>query len=245
MNITHISYLLRAYFIENKRMLLICCLATFAVLAWVYSTTTYPELSVVLPYIFMLIIAGRFFQSSLKKNNTIHFFNLPVTSGEKLTSAIIVLIVSSIALYLLAVAGAYTGHFFLRPVLFPGASMQFYNGVSLWETIRMDFEFSLYLVASIAAFLFGSIYFKNKAILKTITLGGGFLFAVSLYNLLLIFIAFGSTDMFIGGEYSFELTSRTSMLHTSFYDFYRYIIPCILSLFFLSLTYLRIKETEV
>ena len=247
MNITHISYLLRAYFIENKRMLLICCLATFAVLAWVYSTTTYPELSVALPYIFMLIIAGRFFQSSLKKNNTIHFFNLPVTSGEKLTSAIIVLIISSIILYLLAVGGAYTGHYFIRPILFPEASMSFYNGnvISVWETIRMNFEFYLYLVALIAAFLFGSIYFKKKAILKTICLGGGFLFAISLYNLLLIFIAFGSTEMFISSEYSFEITSKSSMLHVSFYNHFIYILPCFLILFFLSLTYLRLKETEV
>ena len=245
MNITHIKYLLRAYFIENKKMLLICCLATFVVSTWGYSISTYPEFMPMLPYFCTLIIAGRFFQSSLKKNNTIHFFSLPVTSGEKLTTAIIVLIISSIGLYLLAIVGAYTGHCFIRPILFPEASMRFFHDMSLWETFRMDFEFSLHLVASIAIFLFGSIYFKKRAILKTICLGGGFLFAISLYNLLLIFIAFGSSEMFISSEYSFEITSKSSMLHFSFYDHFIYILPCFLILFFLSLTYLSLKETEV
>jgi hypothetical protein len=246
MKITRINHLLRAYFIENKKILLIFSLATFATLAWVYTVSTYPELTLALPYFFMLFIAGRFFQSSLKKSNSTHFFNLPVTNGERLASALTILIVSSIALYILAVAGAYIGHHFIRPILFPEANMRFYNNdMSVWSTIAINFEFTLYLVAAISIFLFGSIYFKKKAFWRTIACCGLFLFAVALYNMILLLIAFGNMNMFIGGDYTFDITSRSSMLHTSFYDILIYIILCILTFFFLSLTYLRLRETEV
>jgi len=245
MNITHITDLLRAYYIEHKKRLFIFCLATFAVMVWGYSASALPEISIFVPYFFLWILAGNFFQYSLKKNNTAHFFNLPVTAGEKLTAAIIVLLILGIVLEISGFAGAFTGRVLIRPILYSGNSVMLTYRMSLWDSFGMFWEGNLYFVATLSVFLFGSIYFKTKAFLKTLVCGIGFLMGIALYNMILLLIVFGTCTPFTSGEYSFELVSETNLLHDSFYAVWTYIIPVAATLFFLSLTYLRLKETEV
>jgi hypothetical protein len=199
------------------------------------------EISSALPFVFVIIIAGMFFQSSLKRNNNVHFFNLPVTAGEKLVNAIAVLTIFAIVFHIMVVVGTYTGYYFIRPAFNIGANMFVVDGMSILKLSIWDSEKYALFATALSVFLFGSIYFKRMALLKTFAIGVGFLIAIALYNLLLRFIAFENLTSFTKGEDSFKI----NMFHTLFYGGYEYIIPIIITLFFLSLTYLRLRETEV
>ena len=245
MNITRIINLFKAYFIEYKKKLLILSIIIFAV-AMLESIDGLLEFSVALHFGILIAVAGMFFQPSLKRNNSTHFFNLPVTAGEKLAHAIVVLVTLTVVFHIITVAGTYAGYYLIRPIFNTGVNRFVVNGMSILEESIWYLEVYFLFAAALSTFLFGSIYFKKMALFKTMAFGVGLLLIIlPLYNLLLLFIAFGSSAPFTGGEYSFEITSSVNMLHTSFYEGYTYIILSVITLFFLSLTYLRLKETEV
>jgi hypothetical protein len=249
MNTTRIINLLRAYFVENKKMLLICCIISFGVFAFLHTIVAAPELSIFLPPLIMFWVAGTFFQYSLKRNNSTHFFNLPVTAAEKFVHAILVLAVCSVAIRLLAIAGAYVGYYVIHPLLNTDIDTNRWiwcGKPSIWEQYRMYFkEFTHAYLMPLSIFLFGSIYFKKNAFWKTIVSGIGFMFGYVLYVFALLFIAFGTIKpRFNTGIHSFN-TVIDMPPNTLFLQEHYYIIPIALAVFFLSLTYLRIRETEV
>ena len=248
MNTTHIINLFRAYFFEHKKMLLICCIISFGALAWAFANRAMPEILPITPYFIVIWVAGNFFQFSLKKNNSAHFFNLPVTAADKLIHSIVVILLLGIVIHSLALAGAYIGYYVIHPLLNTNINeirWTIHGKMSIWEQlILIDKGAYLYYLAAISAFLFGSIYFKKNAFWITIACGIGFFFGVFLYYLALLFIVLGTIKDLGGYQYSFESTS-ISMLTSLFSQDNYYIIPIVLILFFLSLTYLRLKETEV
>jgi len=232
MNIFNITNLFRAYFIENKKMLLLCSIITFALVVWGFSSAT-PEISPFLPWIILLWIAGTFFQSSLKRNNSTHFYNLPVTAGEKLFYTTVLLLIMGIIFHLLSWAGAYTGRYLIYPLLHQNSSMEFRFTIS--EFLPMiKIEIILLYLAALFAFLFGSIYFKRNSFWITLASGTGIMLGIALYNLILLFITFGR-----------DISGKNINLNYEFIGGHNYIFSSIIILFFLSLTYLRLKETEV
>jgi len=240
MNITHIKHLFRAYFIENKKMLLVCSLIVFAASALDLTLSYEAELSAILCCFIPLWIAGRFFQSSLKRNNSTHFFNLPVNTLEKTIFAIVLTVSIALILGILYNVGAYFGYYLLRPILNPNASSIFEK---LHQPPILDFSnlkpYFLY-VAALFTFLFGSIYFKKNAFWKTFASLIGFFTAIAIYQLVLLYIAFGNFRDFFVENPSLEINNLNfNSLGES------YFIPIIFILFFLSLTYLRLRETEV
>ena len=234
MNLKNINHLFRAYFIENKKMLLICCVVSFAFVTWGYSDGFPPEFSVVTTWLILLFIAGTFFQSSLKRNNSTHFFNLPVTTCERFFYATTLIILLTAIFQAFAIAGAYTGRYLIFPLLRPEASMEFNH--TIMGGMELDLaKWWLGWLAALSAFLFGSIYFKKNAFWKTLGIGVACSFVIGLYHLLLLSIAFGKefyNNYFINLNYEFIGNNVE-------------IVFSIIALFFLSLTYLRLKETEV
>ncbi|MCL2246672.1 MAG: hypothetical protein FWC10_06125 [Lentimicrobiaceae bacterium] len=232
MNLKNINHLFRAYFIENKKMLLICCVISFALVAWGFSTNTEPEIAPFLPWLILTWIAGTFFQSSLKRNNCTHFFNLPVTSLERFLYATTLIILLAILFQAFSIAGAYTGRYLIRPLL--GYSMDF--RFSVIGCIGLDKLYGVLLwAAALAALLFGSIYYKKNAFWKTLGTGLGFLMILAVYHLILLYFTFGN-ELF---------NDHNINLNYEFIGNYKEIVLSAITLFFLSLTYLRLKETEV
>ena len=244
MNITHIKHLFRAYFIENKKRVLIGSIICFAALAWGFSTYTGPEISPVVPFGFLIVIAAASFQSSLKKNNTTHFFNLPVTAAEKLVNAIAVILVFCIIIYVTSLAGSYAGYYIFRPLFHPNGGhlrfMQILGDRSILEWSLGDIRLYLYFAAALSAFLFGSIYFKKNALWITAASGLGFLMSIAIYQIVLLYIAFGNFTETLPKNHPKSI----NILNLDFLIDY-HAIPIAIILFFLSLTYLRLRETEV
>jgi hypothetical protein len=238
MNITNIINLSRAYFIENKKTLLIQCLCVFGIGVIGFSISGMPEITPFIGHFVLLIVASRFFQSYLKKNNTTHFFTIPATSFEKFIHAIIMLIIVGIIFQILMFAGACIGHYSILPLFRTEINT---HGFSFLGIIIMDCKGYLYLVVALSVFLFGSIYFKNKTLIKTFCVGFGLFFGTAMLFLILLRIIF------------FDLRNIDTELFNSininlapiFEANHYYIIPIVLIVFFLSLTYLRLKETEV
>jgi hypothetical protein len=174
----------------------------------------------------------------------VHFFNLPVTAGEKLVNAIVVLATLMIAFHIIMVAGTYAGYYLLRPAFNMGANMFVIDGMSILKSSVWFLEGYLLFAAAISVFLFGSIYFKRNAFWKTLLSGLVFLSGIALYSLCLYWIAFRRVENSLyWGNY--DNSTNINLSHYLFFPNYEYIIPIIITLFFLSLTYLRLKETEV
>jgi hypothetical protein len=243
MNITHLIQLFRAYFIENKRTLLICCLISFGLLALAFATNAMPEILPITPYFITLWIAGSFFQFSLKKNSSVHFFNLPVTTAEKFTHAVLSILFIGVVIHLLAFAGAYFGYYVIYPLLHINIDEVRWlanDRPSIWKQLTWRRDPNLTYGVTLAALLFGSIYFKTKAIFKSLGSGLSFLIGIGLYFWALFSIIFcKEINSANRGSINFNLTD------SPFWQEYYYIIPITLIVFFLSLTYLRLKETEV
>jgi hypothetical protein len=245
MNITHLIHLFRAYFIENKKTLLICCLISFGLLALAFATNAMPEILPVTPYLIMLWIVGSFFQFSLKKNNSVHFFNLPVTTAEKFTHSILAILFIGIVIHTLAFAGAYFGYYVIYPLLHVNIDEVRWiaNGrMSIWEQLTWTKPIYWTYGVGLAAFLFGSIYFKTKAIFKSLGSGLGFLTGIGFYFWALVSITFRAL---FNGESQYRSSVNINLTDTPFWQEHYYVIPIALIVFFLSLTYLRLKETEV
>lgn len=166
-----------------------------------------------------------------------HFFNLPTTTGEKFTHALIVILSAGIALRILAITGALTGHFLIRPLIYFESS----SILSGMDILKMNiWSFSDYLVNAfvISGFLFGSIYFKKSALIKTFAITIGFLFGIAFYFVGLIYVVFGKSSLS-------DESINIDIANFVFLQNYYYLIPVVLALFFFSLTYLRLRETEV
>jgi len=237
MNIIRILNLNRAFFIESKKRLLICSLTTFGVVTMGFSISAMPEILPFFSYfvLFFLVALGN---SNLIKNYSTHFNTLPASTSEKFTHAIFSIIIVGIMLQVFSLLGAWVGHYLILPLLRSEINT---HGYSFWD---LNFMFSkAYFVyfSFLSVFLFGTIYFKKNVFLKTLGTGIGFLFGISVYFLTLAYFTFKSIRNvnFEGDLININLTDH------SFFQNYWYIFPVFLILFFLSLTYLRLRETEV
>jgi hypothetical protein len=245
MNITHLRHLFRAYLIESKRTLLICSLISFGLLALAFATNAMPEILPITPYLITLWIAGSFFQFSLKKNNSVHFFNLPVTTAEKFIHAILTTLLIGIGIHLIAFVGAYIGYYLIHPLLHINIDKARWianDKMSIWNQLIMHKKAYWFYGASLAALLFGSIYFKTKAIVKSLSSGLGFLFGIALYFWALFSITFWKD---INSIHQYNGSMDFNLADSPFWYEHYYIAPIALIVFFLSLTYLRLRETEV
>ena len=233
MKLKRINHLFRAYLIENKKLLLIYCLVVFVAGALDLTLNEWQEFSPPIAGCIPFLMAGRFFQSSVKRNNSTHFFNLPVSEGEKLVNAVVTVSIFTVIIQLLLFAGLYIGYYGLRPILNPVGSRYF---TSELHVITFYIRFYWHYAAILFIFLFGSIYFKKNAFWKTLACGTAFVFGLALYIIFLLRIVakkmINSPNTYVElGDYSSIGTNP--------------IIAIVIIVFFLSLTYLRLKETEV
>ena len=239
MNITHIINLLKAFFIEKKKKWLILFSILFGLTLFIHSIA--PDAGIIKPVTIglMIGIAASFFQHSLKRNNSVHFFNLPVTTGEKLMYSVLSLLILGVGIQILLFAGAYIGAFINPHLHINNLFFRPADNMLSWKQW-------LFLCSVMSIFLFGSIYFKKNAVWKTLGSWVGLSQIMSFYVLGLIYIAskviFDANDKLYMSN-SDNVKEFIISYSTSFQ--YYYIIPIAIIVLFLSLTYLRLRETEV
>jgi hypothetical protein len=231
MNIIHLINLFRAYLIENKKVLLIYCLITFGIAILGFSTNSMQVIAILVPYFILYWVAGTFFQSTLKRNNNTHFFVLPVTALEKFIHAVAVILILGITLLTLEIAGAYIGAYILRPLYNMGEVVMQLD-THIYKLISLD------ALSSLSLFLFGSIYFVKNAFIKTWASISAISIGVVLYFIGLTLHIFGNLRTID----NLLIINNDSFLPLANYF---YIFTILFAALFLSLTYLRLRETEV
>jgi hypothetical protein len=222
--------LVKAYFIENRKMLFLLCIIILGITAFLFTLPSVPDDVKEAPTYLWFWLAGAFFQPYLKKNSSTHFFTLPATLIEKFINAVIIIFLAGIIIELLNVTGAFIGTYLIHPLFYREVT----NGMSIFElNSSRVFEYLLNIAIAMG-FLFGSIYFRKNAFFKSLVIGIGILFAVAIF--------FRSMEYFVYGEL---LDDSVSIADRFFTHNYYYFIPVIFTLLFLLFTYLRLRKTEV
>jgi len=229
MNITNINSLLKAYFIENKKTLLILCVIIFGTTLFLYTLPSVSEDVRDFPSYLWFWLAGTFFQPYLRKNSSTHFFSLPASIVEKFIHAVVIVLLAGIAIEALTSAGACVGQYFIRPFFYFSET----NVGILELTSSKVFDYLLSLAIA-TGFLLGSIYFRRHAFIKSLAIGIGILFAVAIYFRVMERIVYGKL-----------LDNSAPDAELFFFQDYHSLMLCVLALFFLLLTYLRLRKTEV
>jgi hypothetical protein len=222
--------LFKAYFIENRKTLFLLCLITLGLTVFLFTLPSVPDDVKGAPTYLWFWLAGTFFLPYLKKGSSSHFFSLPATTVEKFIHAVAALLVAGIIIELLNLIGAVIGTYLIHPLFYSDTS----HVMCIFElSSSRVFEYLLNIAIAMA-FLFGSIYFKKNAFIKSLAIGIGVLFAVAIYFRAMEYFAYGKL-----------LDDSVPVAELFFSHSYYYFIPIIFTLFFLVLTYLRLRETEV
>jgi|GEM_PF-1676968 hypothetical protein len=236
LSINRIGLLFKRFFIQNLRKdirLVGAAAACSAVMHFLQFPLTMGPLTPVVLFV-SLYAAGTIYKLYANRNHGLVYTMLPASTLEKVIVNILLVsvyyvILAFIADFIGAILGRITTY-----LLDVGL-----NGFTAAE-LNFDLSFQnqfgrclLVLAMFQSIFLFGSIYFRKFAIVKTILVGLGLLFAV----ILVIFIM-----------------ATTIMDTTSYYTYtpsfgeFRYldvIVAACITLFFWGMSYLRLRETEV
>jgi len=243
MKITSVNHLFRCYFIEKNRKLLKAVIILFS-LATLASIIEWLDISSPVIFLALIVLASMFFQPYFKKTNLPHYFNLPVTSGEKLFHAIFTLLILFFAFKIIMIFGTFIGYYLLRPVFYTAGNTLFFDAIQILKLNIWSLEKYLLFAGMVSIFLFGSIYFKKNAIFKTLLLICGFLFCC----LIILFLVFLILNVNSNGNLYFRNYDNPTNVNIVDYwfiqDYYCFIYAGLTPVF-LALTYLRLKETEV
>jgi len=234
MNIINITNLFRAYLIESKKNLLIGCAIIFGIALLLYSVTPMWEIDLTWSYyaIFFYVVFSPF---GFMQNRA-HFFTLPANTAEKFTYVLLTIVAASILFFSLALAGAYFGAYLIHPLIY-GSDNYLFSEMNIFKDSLLSWRGYLNFVLALSVFLFGTIYFKKNSFFKTFGIAMGFIFAIAIYFIALLYIIFGGM--------AFNDSISINIANYSFLQTYDYVLTALIAVFFLSLTYLRLRETEV
>lgn len=241
-SLNRIKYLFLKYFIENwkrdiSNFLILFIISMFSGYGGVVS------LSKMIFVILAFIYAGRIFGMLGYKPKGINYLLIPASTGEKtLVNLILVNIYYLAALYISYLLGFLLGdlvHTFIHGDIF--------SLVPVKNSVYVDYTTILSLLLCESILIFGSVYFKKKAIIKTVL----YLFCF----FLLIMVVDSSLVYFFTENHSIVASTNTYYLEknftgeTAFFNEYGKKIAVggtvFFTLFFWFLSFLRLKETEV
>jgi len=241
-SLNRIQYLFSKYFIENWKR----DMSNFLILFIIAGFSGYDGgfyLSKIIFVILAIIYAGRIFGMLGYKPKGMNYLLIPASAGEKtLVNLILVNIYYLAALYICYILGFLFGdliHTFIHGDVFSLDSVR--NAASF------DYTTILPLLLCESILIFGSVYFKRKAIIKTVL----YLFCF----FLLIMVVDSSLVYFFTENHSIVDSTNTYYLEKSFtggsgfFSEYGKIFAIggtiFFTLFFWVLSFLRLKETEV
>ena len=238
--------LTRSIFIQNKskdlRLALVIAgiMAFFGLLSSSYSDYDLLRFPIVCV---LLVLAGTTYKMLAVPSRAMEYLMLPASTAEKTVVTIAYL---NIYYVLMMMASSFVGFYFGQMLQNLIAIIPFFR--DLFGSSGHNFALSavsfnelgsnlLTLTCGLSILLFGSLYFRRHAILKTLLVGCGFCFAIFILDMIVISSA----------GYAYDLTIH----NVSLPDLPKWVeamieiaVPCIVTLFFWFMTYLRLRETE-
>jgi len=238
MNIHKIILLYKRYCIENRRKLLQTLLGIFlgtAVISFLCSNETDGLIAVpvcIAVFIAMYLASTIFSIDLSRKENALHYLLVPANSYEKLVANLIIVhIFVNLVLLLTLFAGIIVGSS-LWSLYFQEKMISFHILQKLCVNI-LTIDNILEFIGFQATFIFGSVYFRRRAFIKTFLSLVIFSLGISLLGLL-IFTVFRT-----GPGYYYLNTDRVLSEWNNKLTNMVWILGCWV------LTFFRLKETEI
>ena len=239
--------LARSIFIQNRSKDLRLALVMAAIMAFFgLLTTSFKDYDILgfVDVCVLLVLAGTTFKMMSNQPRAMAYLTLPASTAEKTVVTVAYL---NIYYVLLVTVSSLVGFFFGQLLQNLIAIIPFFRdlfGSRGGHTLALStVSFKelginlLSLTCGLSVLLFGSIYFRRHAILKTLLVSCGFIFAVFILDMIVIS--------------SVSYTSDLSIINVNFPDIPEWVetmieitFSCVFTLFFWFMTYLRLRETE-
>lgn len=233
MNTKNISNLIRRYFIESGRKDINSFLLIALIIAFVSFFSVSGSLSNSM-MVFLLLLMGIMYASRIfgifqPAGRAIHYLTIPASTTEKtIANGLLVFVYYNVLLIVALLLGNTIGglaHKLIDPAYIYHFHMPF----------DLDDLCSLLIIESV--FMFGSIYFKNHAAIKT---------ALVIFTVFLFFIIL---DFIILGQFVHHFDQHSIQFANEYYsnfnfEWIEYGISALTFIFFNFMTWLRLRETE-
>lgn len=240
MNIKNITNLLKAYFIENWKtdLFQLGILSAVILIGSILNggVEDMSSFAMTVAVIFLMIYPERLFRNLHGNSSKIHYLTIPASNGEKVVANMLLTNIYFVAVVVLACAlGLGLAHLYLTARGMGGLRFQ---PNTYWDRI-------LVIYAGLSVFFFGSIYFRKRTTLSTIGVG---LLVVTLFFILLSLTMWvnGMTlipeganfhDYFWDFDFSYSMSDKAS-------DILGYTLCSVAIVYFYTLSFLKMKETE-
>lgn len=246
-SIDRMMLLARSIFVQNKSKDIRLALVIAGVMAFFGLLTVHFKDYEIFQFIYvivLLVLAGTTFKLLTNQPRAMAYLTLPASTAEK--TVVTIAYINIYYLVLLAVS-SFIGYYFGQLLQNLIAVIPFFRNLfgaegsytfTLSSVSFEDFGDNLMtLTTGISILLFGSLYFRKHAILKTLLVICGFAFALFILDMIVIASV---TSGFSLTAYNFDLPDTPQWLHTLI----DYAVPSIITLFFWFMTYIRLRETE-
>ena len=191
----------------------------------------------------LLVLAGTTYKMLAVPSRAMEYLMLPASTAEKTVVTIAYL---NIYYVLMMMVSSFVGFYFGQMLQNLIAIVPFFR--DLFGSSGHTFALSavsfhklgsnlLSLTCGISVLLFGSLYFRRHAILKTLLVGCGFCFALFILDMIVISSAGYAYGLTINNV---NLPDLPEWAETTI----EIMVPCVFTLFFWFMTYLRLRETE-
>ena len=233
MNTNNIFNLIKRYFIESGKKDINSFLLIVLIIAFVsffsVSGSISDSMMVFLLLVMGIIYAGRIFGVFQPAGKAIHYLTIPASTAEKtIANGLLVFVYFNILLMVSLILGNVIGG--LAHKLLDSAYIYHFD-------MPFDFDDLLLLLILESVYMFGSIYFKNRAVIKTSLIIFG------------IFFFFIILDTIILSQYLNHFGQQSIQRGNEFFDKFNvewleYGISVLTFFFFNFMTWLRLRETE-
>ena len=246
-SIDRMLLLARSIFVQNKSKDLRLALVIAGIMAFFGLVSVHFEDYGIFHFLYvivLLVLAGTTFKMLTSQPRAMAYLTLPASAAEKTVVTIAYL---NIYYFLLLSLASFVGYYFgqllqnliaIIPFFRDLFSAEGSHTITLSAVSFKDFgDNFLALTAGISILLFGSLYFRKHAILKTLLVFCGFAFALFLLDMIVIASAGSAWDLTFHNVNLPDLPGWVGTL-------IEYTVPSVVTLFFWFMTYIRLRETE-
>ena len=246
-SIDRMLLLARSIFVQNKSKDLRLTLLIAGVMAFFGLVSVHFEDYGIFHFLYvtvLLVLAGTTFKMLTNQPHAMAYLTLPASTAEK---TVVTIAYVNIYYFLLLSVASFVGYYFGQLLQNLIAIIPFFRdlfgaeGSHTFALSAVSFEgFGdrlLILTMGLSILLFGSLYFRKHAILKTLLVFCGFAFALFILDMIVIASAGSALGL---TAYNVNLPDLPKWLGTLI----EYTVPSVVTLFFWFMTYIRLRETE-
>ena len=244
MNITNIKNLLKAYFIENwkRDVMMAGLIASMEFLSNMINPYSNGFVIIAAVVILLMSMPQRLFGNLSNASQSIHYLMIPANYKEKITTNMFLANIYAVVLLLLSVLFGYALSFVVLKIT--GANSEMITAfLGKYKSYHHIGASVLMFYTALAVFFFGAVYFRKKQMMKTLAASMAVIFAFAALCMLVLWLNVRLTmhTGMVNVQYSFI---DSSDLSDQTFDIIGYILTFGSIIFFYTLSFIRLRETN-